>query len=271
MTYAHSLCYVPLGYTYKTRLRNYRGALGFIAREVLPLAITLMLAYHLVWWLVLVLFLGYMSFYECGYLWNDLADSSTESGGDRLAGVTLRFSEFVFVRILVLGLSSYVLFRVNGWNHAAIYFAANISLVFFLILHTSRGIRDVRFLRLLTFTALAFYKYLPVLLPMLPWSEARALMMAIFLCYGLGRVIVYALRKYGDVDARAHCEPSSLLLQSGFLLLFAPLFLGVNGLRNWPKSGPFDIWISFTLITMGLTGLHKLRQLFIQKSPLDLV
>ncbi len=255
------LYYLPLGYTYRSRLHTYRGIVAFALSEVVPLTLCLTLIYHVPLWLVSLMFLGYLSFYECGYFWNDIADSATEPGGDRLSERSLSLRVFVFIRVVLLGLVSVAVCYTRGLGSMFSFDLTSVCLVLLLIIHTSCSVRNIPFLRLTSFAALAFYRYLPELLPLLPWETAISLLTAVFLSWGLSRVLVYALRKYGDAEARASCESSQPLLRAVLSVVFAPLFLTMANVRNWRESGPLVAWASLVMGQMVWTVLHSLRRL----------
>jgi len=235
-----------------------------VVRDVLPLAVALNLVYSVPLWLVSLLYLGYLSFYECGYLWNDRAESASERGGDRLSDKILNLGMFFLIRAVVVSLVSVAIYHVRGAGSAIRFDVVNALLVVLMVLHTSRGVRNVRFLRVTSFAALAFYRYLPVLLPLLPWATARGLLVAVFLSWGLLRVLVYTLRKHGDSDARVNFEFSNRLLQAVLIVVFAPVFLTTADIRNWRSSGPLVVWATFAVGQGVLFVLHFARRALTQ-------
>ena len=100
----------------------------------------------------------------------------------------------------------------------------NIALLLILLLHSSNLVRRCFPGRLVTFSALAIYKYAPVLIPGLPAENAVAALAAIFVFYGFGRILTYSLRKFGSA-AVSEVPHVQLKIQLGILLIVSPLVL----------------------------------------------
>ena len=251
--------YIPLGYLYRSRLRGYRGVLGFTALEIVPLGCVLLLVYHIPWILLALMFAGYLSCYECGQFWNDSAESASEIGGDRLQDADLNFPMFVLIRALLLAAVSSVIYRAQGATGATLFAGANICLFLVLVIHTSRRVRAISFLRLVTFSALACYKYAPVLISVLPWTAARQLLLATFACYGFPRVLIYAVRKYGNSSVSAMADRSQALLQLCTCVVFVVLFVNATDFLAWRNSGVLVLWLVYTGVSCCSLLLRFLR------------
>jgi len=243
------LYYCPLGYLYRTRLQRFRGVIGFSVLEAFPLSCALVFAYSVPVTLVAVAFVGYLSCYECGYLWNDLADSGNEHGGDRLGGLRVHFLPFIGTRVLLFGLAAAIVVRANGASTLAAFILANGLVLALFFAHTSHKVRATPSLRVVTFTALAFYKYLPVMIAVVPWAIAWKILPAIFACYGFPRVVSYLLRKFGVSYASASALYSQAILQFWGCLLSAPLIFGGGAPLIRHASGPVIVWSAYTVVS----------------------
>src|ERR1700693_4858809 len=92
---------LPFAYTYLSRFRNYRGLVSYLAHEWFPLIITLQVIYSAKWWLSGLMFMGFLSLYECGYLLNDLAETAHEPGGNRIEGLRIDAASFWLSHLVV--------------------------------------------------------------------------------------------------------------------------------------------------------------------------
>lgn len=210
----------PLLYTYRTRLGSYRGLVDFAVRDVLIVTFVAAMVFGAQWWLILVAYVGHLALYECGYLINDRSGSATEHGGSRLKD-EIQPRRFWLLRLIVLALSTGVLWHGAGAVAAVEYLVLTIAVLLLLIAHTEFAAHG--YLRVFSFTALALYKYAPPVLPLIAGDAALELLTAVFLCYGMPRVFVYALRKFGSPTVQSTVEGAHGTFQIATLLLIAPL------------------------------------------------
>ena len=198
---------LPFAYTYLSRLKNYRGLVGYITREWIPLIVTLQIFYSAKWWLSSIMFMGFLSVYECGYLVNDLARTAEERGGNRVDRLQINVVPFWFSHMFVFaGRSRHTFFasraficdefcgaRYAGVRHSTISQQPLDSQCPFSAYFYVRGPSGL-------------HKFAPVVIPQVPFADGQSLLMAVFLCYGFARVIVYGLRKFGDSGSQTTVE-----------------------------------------------------------------
>ncbi|MGA3136304.1 MAG: hypothetical protein ABSC88_09960 [Terracidiphilus sp.] len=169
--------------------------LGFLGREFAPIALTLYLVHGQNLLLLAVSFVGFLSCYEIGYLDNDLAASSAEAGGARLAGAAPRYWAFVTSRIVYMaGAACWIGCRV-GVHAMLVFVVSTIVVVSMAAFHTRAGLSGRTWLRIATFLSLAVYKYGPWTLPFVTFSYGAQILLGSFLFYGLSRAVAYSVRK----------------------------------------------------------------------------
>lgn len=243
----------PLLYTYRTRLGSYRGLVDFAVRDVLIVTFVASMVFGAQWWLILVAYLGHLALYECGYLINDRSGSAKEHGGSRLKD-EIQPRRFWLLRLIVLAVSTGVLWHGAGAVAAVEYLVLTIAVLLLLIAHTQLAASG--FLRVFSFTALALYKYAPPVLPLVAASASVELLTAVFVCYGMPRVFVYALRKFGSSTVQSTVEGAHGTFQIATLLLIAPLVwlsaasysaVSFSALQvTWMLYG--SVWVAATLV-----------------------
>ncbi len=252
---------LPFAYIFRTRLKNYRSLIGYVAREWVPLIITLQVAYSAQWWLCSAMFIGFLSLYECGYLVNDLLDLGDEPGGNRIERLQIRLLPFWFSHLFVFASVTGMLFLIRGARFG-LNFAGLGAMVFgVLLIHSVRSVRSVPFLRIFTFTILAVYKFAPVVVPQVPLADGQTLLMAVFLCYGFPRAMFYAIRKLGNSESRTAVERSFVFFECAALIVFGPILVTVRW--ETPRETAISlIWVLYCATAALFLGLNLLRLRF---------
>lgn len=228
--------YMPLVYTYHTRLHSYRGILDFLLRDVLIVIAIASTTFDASWLLMLVAYIGHLALYECGYLINDNSATAKEPGGARLQE-TIEQQKFWLLRLAVLCAAAAVLWLSAGAAVMAQYLAWSFAVLGLLIVHTQAA--DYGYSRIFSFAGLALFKYAPVVAPLIGWSSAQSVLIAVFLCYGLPRVLVYTLRKFGSQSAQSIIGSRSSTFQILTLTLVAPFL--------WQSSADGDTHLGAVL------------------------
>lgn len=214
---------IPIAYTFKTRIGNYRALLGYFVFEVVPLLLAAELSGGDPVGIVL-LYILWLDVYEIGYVFNDLKDQNTEGELNRTGSARGSWFLAILSRLLFATVISIAVAHHLGWRTALSSSLLNGVLLVILLLHSSNLVRRCFPGRLLTFSALALYKYAPVLIPGLPVESAVTALAAIFVFYGLARILNYTLRKFGRADV-SEVPHAQLKIQLGVLLIVSPLVL----------------------------------------------
>lgn len=193
------LSLVPCGYLIASRYPGVVPVIGYVWLELLPVTVALVC---LVGWqgmLYPVMQIPFIGLYEVGYLINDSAKNASERA-DRFPLALSPFFVTMFVGFRFLVFALLVCWLVDELlQDAAVLYAMSSILIFaLLLLHTWVGsLRSwVRKLRLLTFAALAYIKYLPAILLFLMPVNALLLLLPVFFAYGSGRTVDYGLIKF---------------------------------------------------------------------------
>jgi hypothetical protein len=211
-------------------------------------------------WVTIVMTVGVLAGYECGYHLNDQTDSCREPGGDRLGGIRLCTGIFCLLRAGLIGITASLLSFMTGVEETLLFVTLTFLLVGVLLLHSSAWIREVAFLRIMTFSFLAFYKFGPICIPVIGWRAARELLIAIFLSYGLSRVVVYGLRKYGTLEHKLLADRSHDLLHGVSLFVFAPVLLSnPRAVLSGRWSASDLIWILYFGAWLVILGMKFVR------------
>jgi hypothetical protein len=249
---------LPFCYTAFTRIQTIAGGLGYLLQEILPLVVASYVFKRDPLPKLAMLYALWITVYESGYLWNDHHDCQLKDEQNRLAGATISFWIFgashIGVAVLLLG----VLYLMFGWSLAAYAGLINLALLALLILHSSARVRKYPYARLTTFSALAFYKYAPILLPLLGYRLGSLALICMFFFYGLARLCVYALRKYGrPLESREHVVQAKI--QAGLLVLAIPLLVAEAAApRNREILLALSVWATYAI---GIGVLWLGRQL----------
>lgn len=195
----NAIALVPGAYMVATRYPGWRPVLGFLWLEILPLTAYLYYSIGTKALLFLLLHWSFLGFYELGYLVNDRADTAAErperpavrmEGLWLLAAIVCRF----FALAIVLALC-------GEWvDSAAVmnFTKASALIVMLLLFHTFLGARQspLAAFRVASFASLAFGKYAPAALALAAPDIVMPALAWIFLLYGAGRVLDYAVGKW---------------------------------------------------------------------------
>lgn len=241
------LMLLPFVYTYLTRLKNVRGLLDYVVRDVaIPLipAVTLFGANGRA---ALLLWAGFVALYEVGYVLNDRASNSGEPDGDRLHGDLPSMFFSIVLRAAVFGGVALWSFGSLGREVALTYTGLSLGIVGLLLIHTLLLSRTA-VVRTFSFATLALSKYGPPLIPLIGWEHAAGLMAAVFLMYGFPRTVHYVVRKISpawpaDQIRRFQVESHGLGLFPGLVLVF-PDLLTVSG-HGW--TAPALLWALYAV------------------------
>lgn len=182
---------VPCGYLVASRYPGVVPVVGFVWLEMLPM--TAMLAFFVGWYAFLypLLQIPFLGIYEIGYIINDSVVSADERPERRRYHLTReRLLRFSAIRVMLLIAACMIIAIVFSGNIALCYLLSVCLLLLLLLIHTWFGaVRSP--VRFVTFTWLAWVKYLPGLLVLLPFDLALKLLMPVFTVYGAGRVCSY--------------------------------------------------------------------------------
>lgn len=246
--------FLPLTYFISTRAKNWRALLGFVCFEFAPLALTLWFFYKVDPLLMGASFVCFIGLYEIAYLVNDTSPSSGESGGSRLDSAPHPLWAFALFRILWAVAAAAWIVRKAGLLPALIFLGSSTLILLLSLLHTRVGLSPRSWPRVMTFTALAIYKYAPWTLPFVPLARGGMLLAASFFFFGLSRTVEYGVRKLPWSTAQTasgrRLQPT---LQASSLALFLPivLLLGAGDL--------LCLWMAYAVI-LGLSfGATLLR------------
>jgi hypothetical protein len=238
---------LPFCYTAYTRIQTIAGGLGYLLQEILPLVVASCVFKRDLLPKLAMLYVLWITVYESGYLWNDHRDRQLKDEQNRLSGATISFWIFGASHISVALLLLLVLYLMFGGSLAAYAGLINLALLALLILHSSAHVRKYPYARLTTFSALAFYKYAPILLPLLGYRLGSLALICMFFFYGLARLCVYALRKYGrPLESREHVVQAKI--QAGLLILAIPLLVA-EAPRNREIPLALSLWATYALGT----------------------
>jgi uncharacterized membrane protein len=118
-----------------------------------------------------------------------------------------------------------------------------------LLIHSSEFVRLHFPGRMVTFSALALYKYAPILIPVLGVGQGSFALVAIFLFYGFPRVLAYVLRKFGE-EWTISVPNSQLTIQLGMMAVFAPLVLIAGTHSELMKGEMPRLWLYFLAVAL---------------------
>jgi hypothetical protein len=254
---------LPFCYTAFTRIRTIAGGLGYLLQEILPLVVASCAVKPNLLPKLAILYVLWITVYESGYLWNDHRDRQLKDEQNRLSGATISLWIFgashVCVAFVLLG----VLSLMFGWPQAVYAGLLNLALLALLILHSSAHLRKYPYARLTTFSALAFYRYAPMLLPLLGYRVGSLALICTFFFCGLARVCVYALRKYGrPLESPEHVVQAKV--QIGLLILAIPLLVAeaaIPGNREIPLV--LSLWVTYAIGT-GILWLGRQLKIIVR-------
>lgn len=243
--------YIPLLYTYFSRLKTVTGGAAFLSVDAVMLVLVLSVGYGENPVVVVLMEVGFWSLYEIGYLINDLADAGEDRRIPASVSARLRMPPFCAWRISIFLLIVALCSIFEGRSFGLSYGAVSALVLALLIFHSSGTVRERRFGSVLTFTVLATYKYLPVMVPVVGWHEGMRLAATLFFSLGLSRVTAYTLRKYGPPDIAKDGSRYELIVQIACLTAFTPvILLAFYGDRPDHVSGPIVAWTYSGIIAL---------------------
>jgi hypothetical protein len=260
---------LPFCYTAFTRIRTVAGGVGYLLQEILPLVVVTCAFKPDLLPKLAILYVLWITVYESGYLWNDHHDRQLKDEQNRLSGATISFSIFGVSHICLGFVLLATLSLMFGWSQAAYAGLINLALLTLLILHSSAHLRKYPHARLTTFSALAFYRYAPMLLPLLGYRVGLLSLICIFFFCGLARVCVYALRKYGrPLESPEHVVQAKI--QTGLLLLAIPLLVAQAAVpRNREIPLVLSLWVTYAMGTGILWLGRQLKTIVPSRSGLQ--
>ena len=225
----HRLAYVPFGYTFLTRLHNYRGLAGFLIQEVLPVLLVVRFVNWNSWPITLLSFWLFHSLYEIGYLVNDERDRTAAGEANRLGTLKVQFRSFVIVRAACSIFFFVAISSISTVYSAACSLLLSVFMLALLLAHSRRELLPHKDVRIVTFASLAFYKYIPVFVAALGWLNTWIVTATIFMVYGLPRVLIYTMRKCGDSKIKAQAQTNTAVAGAVLLMTSPLLALAISG------------------------------------------
>ena len=219
--------YCPLTYMYVTRLGSATAVIGYVLSEFVPFALTANLCYTVPVWKLALAFAGFLSLYELTYVRNDEVETAKEASRERLDGAFPPLWLFAAPRIVLGLIVAAVLWHELGAIRGGRFLVLSGFIVLLGSVHTWAGLQPIPWIRIITFAAMAAYKYAAWVVPFISLRDTALLLMAGFLFYGLPRTGVYAARKLGS-DAIAKSSGPQDTIRFGTLLVFAPLLFMAN-------------------------------------------
>lgn len=219
--------FVPGHYLYATRIRTSYGLASYAWLEFLPAMLALMCVDFILGMVFVLAHWAFLGLYELGYVYNDRAQTAQERTPESRPQIPLhRWRAMITVRLAIFALAAGIVCIVAGRIQAALFCALSVATVLMLGLHTWIGSqvsrKDPR--RWITFSWLAAFKYLPAAAACVPLVDSVGLCLVLFLSYGAGRVLEYALTKHG-----AHIERVPLDMNTAWFLATLPLALAALG------------------------------------------
>lgn len=211
---------IPGTYLYRTRHGTPRALASYVWLEVAPWVAGL--------WCVVGPFalaaipaqFAFLALYEIGYLYNDRAVTGTERSTRPSIDVG-SLPRFIAVRVATLGGGALVVRASFSLTKALLFTGTALGILSLLLLHTEIGRRVARAspLRWLTFSFLAWAKYLPIVIACAPTPDVPGLLQSFFLLYGGGRVVEYAIEKHGGRVAPGALDVNTVWFVCGLPLV----------------------------------------------------
>ncbi|MFY8037048.1 MAG: hypothetical protein ACOVMQ_07770 [Cyclobacteriaceae bacterium] len=244
------LAYLPFFYFQKTRLNNAKAFIFHGAYEWVPVFLLAFYYFPAIRTLadVLLYYVAFISIYEIGYLAND-QHAHTEAEGrkrtEKLAGwhialfVSVRLAAFLVVTVVEGQFSS-------GWWWG---WYGLLAIQFFI--HNQIQIRS---LKSITFSFLAFIRFLSPIFMLIPAVAISTLLLPIFLNYVLFRLFTYLDSK----DFLKNFDRKSGAYYRGFYLLIVPFSIIVAVLMHtWL---PLIFTGYYALVALGFSLLASSAQ-----------
>lgn len=229
--------------------------------DAIPFWVILKMVYSFSLLLTLTMQIGFWSLYEIGYLLNDRQDPPATARVPPAVLSRLNMALFIFLRAaLLLCVCGLLIYR-RGFIAGAEYLVLSAAILIVLVLHSSSSIGRLPFGKLITFSTLAVYKYLPLLVPALGWHRALDLITALFLCFGLPRILVYFFRKSSPAVAGEKFAENHVRVHFWCLVLAAPLILSHARVAGQPAlDGPKAVWLLYMGVCTLLLAARGVRR-----------
>ncbi len=198
MKKSSAIALIPGAYLVITRYPGWKQVIGFLWLEILPLTCMLLFSVGLKACLFVFFHWLFLGLYEIGYWVNDRAGTSGErSGRPRLSLERSWLIAALISRLLALAAAIGLCTFLFDKTAALAYVCASVIVFMLLLLHTYVGelVSIAAKLRVVTFAGLAFGKYAPAALALAPAAIVAQALGWVFLAYGGGRVVEYAMTK----------------------------------------------------------------------------
>jgi hypothetical protein len=244
------IAYIPFFYFQKTRLHNRKAFVFHSAYEWIPAAGLALFCFPVAGTLVdvLLFYVAFISIYEIGYLINDQQAHQESEGrkrSDRLSGVQVAI--FIIIRLLVfLAITQQQNLLQSplwwGWYFLlAIQFAAH-------------NLLTLRSLKSITFSFLAFSRFLSPVVLILPMDVTASLALPVFLNYVLFRLFTYLDSK----DLLKNFERKTSTYYQGYYLLILPFSILIAYIyQSWLPLGMNAYYLLIALAFGFLPSFRK--------------
>lgn len=193
-----------------------------------------------------------ISFYELGYFYNDHRDVSALNEEKRLKGIKISIPVFLVSHCIAIAVLAALLRAVTGsYQVPGKSIIANLAILALLLLHSSSSLRAIRYGRIGTFIALAFYKYCVVLIPLFGYRITLCALIGMFLFCGVARSIVYSLRKFGNLTQPLDSKTQDRI-QRGLLIIAGPVIILLIefGERSLYARLTITLWCVYSLSSL---------------------
>ncbi len=193
-----AVVFVPGAYMVATRYPGWKQMLGFLWLEILPLSCLLLFSVGPKACLFIFFHWIFLGLYEVGYWVNDRAVTSEERSSRPRLSLDRRWLIAALIsRLVALATAAGLCVFLFDKATAFAYVCATFIVFMLLLLHTYVGamVSIGAKLRLVTFAGLAFGKYAPAALALAPVAIVAQALGWVFLAYGGGRVVEYAMAK----------------------------------------------------------------------------
>lgn len=245
-----SIAYIPFFYFQKTRLHNRKAFVFHSAYEWLPAAGLALFYVPLASTVVdlLLYYIAFISVYEIGYLVNDQRAYQESEGRKRTEQIGgWQMGLFVAIRLVAF----MVVTGVEGQFSSVWWWGWYVLLVVQFSIHNRIRIPS---LKSITFSFLAFIRFLSPIIMLIPATITSALLLPIFLNYVLFRLFTYLDSK----DFLKNYDRKSGTYFLGFYLLLSPFAIVVAVLMHtWL---PLIFTGYYTLVALGFSLLASTKQ-----------
>lgn len=180
-------CYVPFFYFQQTRLNNWKALVFHGVYEWIPVMIFALYSlpeYGTVLGLLLY-YLAFISIYEIGYLANDQLAHGENEGRKRIDRLSKdRIALFVIIRLMIFLLITYFQLQM----HSTLWWGWYLVLALQFTLH---NVATLPSLKAITFSSLAFIRFLSPVIVLVSSSLIITLLLPVFINYVLFRLFIY--------------------------------------------------------------------------------